>query len=83
MRLPDTLPERQGRSTGLKTPTLSQKFPVTGFQRKDQQRQIHGEPIPKDRLLGVVLNQSDAVLSESHYNYGYYNYKRLGESVGP
>ena len=41
------------------------------------------EPIPKDRLLGVVLNQSDAVLSESHYNYGYYNYKRLGESVGP
>ncbi len=39
------------------------------------------EPLPKDRLLGVVLNQSDEVLDESHYNYGYYNYKRLGESV--
>ncbi len=41
------------------------------------------EPIPKDRLLGVVLNQSEDVLEESHYNYGYYNYKRLGESVNP
>lgn len=39
------------------------------------------EPIPRDRLLGVVLNQSEDVLAESHYNYGYYNYKRLGESV--
>jgi len=41
------------------------------------------EPLPKDRLLGVVLNQSEDVLEESHYNYGYYNYKRLGESVSP
>ena len=39
------------------------------------------EPIPKDRLLGVVLNQSEDVLEESHYNYGYYNYKRLGETT--
>lgn len=41
------------------------------------------EPIPKDRMLGVVLNQSEDVLEESHYNYGYYNYKRLGETVNP
>ena len=41
------------------------------------------EPLPKDRMLGVVLNQSEDVLEESHYNYGYYNYKRLGESVSP
>jgi capsular exopolysaccharide synthesis family protein len=39
------------------------------------------EPLPKDRLLGVVLNQSEDVLDESHYNYGAYNYKRLGESA--
>lgn len=39
------------------------------------------EPIPRDRLLGVVLNQSEDVLEESHYNYGYYNYKRLGETA--
>jgi capsular exopolysaccharide synthesis family protein len=41
------------------------------------------EPLPKDRLLGVVLNQSEAVLDESHYNYGYYNYRRLNESLSP
>lgn len=41
------------------------------------------EPIPKDRLLGVVLNQSEDVLEESHYNYGYYNYKRLNEATSP
>ncbi|MEO7658163.1 MAG: CpsD/CapB family tyrosine-protein kinase [Pyrinomonadaceae bacterium] len=40
------------------------------------------EPLPKDRLLGVVLNQSEDILDESHYNYGYYNYRRLGEAVG-
>lgn len=40
------------------------------------------EPLPKERLLGVVLNQSEDVLDESHYNYGYYNYRRLGESIG-
>ncbi len=39
------------------------------------------EPLPKDRLLGVVLNQSEDVMEESHYNYGYYNYKRLNETV--
>ena len=39
------------------------------------------EPIPKERMLGVVLNQSEDVLEESHYNYGYYNYKRLGETA--
>ena len=39
------------------------------------------EPLPKDRMLGVVLNQSEDVLDESHYNYGYYNYKRLNEQV--
>ncbi|MBK8466512.1 MAG: CpsD/CapB family tyrosine-protein kinase [Chloracidobacterium sp.] len=41
------------------------------------------EPLPKERLLGVVLNQSEAVLDESHYNYGYYNYKRLNELPSP
>ncbi len=41
------------------------------------------EPLPKDRLLGVVLNQSEDVLEESHYNYGYYNYKRLNETLSP
>lgn len=41
------------------------------------------EPLPKDRFLGVVLNQSEDVLEESHYNYGYYNYKRLNETVSP
>jgi len=41
------------------------------------------EPLPKDRLLGVVLNQSEDVLDESHYNYGYYNYKRLNETLSP
>jgi capsular exopolysaccharide synthesis family protein len=41
------------------------------------------EPLPKERLLGVVLNQSEDVLDESHYNYGYYNYKRLNEALSP
>jgi len=41
------------------------------------------EPLPKDRLLGVVLNQSADVMEESHYNYGYYNYKRLNELPSP
>lgn len=37
------------------------------------------EPLPRDRMLGVVLNQSEDVLEESHYNYGYYNSgRRLG-----
>jgi capsular exopolysaccharide synthesis family protein len=41
------------------------------------------EPLPKERMLGVVLNQSDDVMDESHYNYGYYNYKRLNETLSP
>lgn len=37
------------------------------------------EPLPRDRMLGVVLNQSEDVLEESQYNYGYYNSgRRLG-----
>ena len=31
------------------------------------------ETLPRERMLGAVLNQSDDVLTESHYNYGYYN----------
>lgn len=38
------------------------------------------EPLPKDRMLGVVLNQSEDVMDESQYNYGYYNYRRLNET---
>ncbi len=33
------------------------------------------ETLPRDRMLGVVLNQSEDVLKESHYNYGYYGKK--------
>ena len=31
------------------------------------------ETIPRERMLGVVLNQSEDVMDESQYNYGYYN----------
>jgi capsular exopolysaccharide synthesis family protein len=41
------------------------------------------DPLPKDRMLGVVLNQSEDVMDESHYNYGYYNYRRLNEGLSP
>jgi len=34
------------------------------------------ESLPRDRMLGVVLNQSEDVMDESHYNYGYYGRKR-------
>lgn len=34
------------------------------------------ETLPRERLMGVVLNQSEDVLDETHYNYGYYK-KRL------
>lgn len=34
------------------------------------------ETLPRDRMLGVVLNQSEDVLAESHYNYGYYGNKK-------
>jgi capsular exopolysaccharide synthesis family protein len=30
------------------------------------------ETIPRERMMGVILNQSEDVLDESHYNYGYY-----------
>ena len=30
------------------------------------------ENLPRDRMLGVVLNQSEDILDETHYNYGYY-----------
>ena len=37
------------------------------------------ETLPRDRMLGVVLNESEDVLDETHYNYGYYNAsRRLG-----
>ncbi len=40
------------------------------------------ETLPRDRMLGVVLNQSEDVLDETHYNYGYYNSgRRLKNSV--
>jgi len=41
------------------------------------------EPLPKDRFLGVVLNQSEDVLAESHYSYGYYNYRKLPDGAAP
>ncbi len=34
------------------------------------------ESLPRERMMGVILNQSEDVLSESHYNYGYYNKRR-------
>jgi capsular exopolysaccharide family len=34
------------------------------------------ETLPRERMMGVVLNQSEDVLSESHYSYGYYGKKR-------
>ncbi|MEP6901735.1 MAG: CpsD/CapB family tyrosine-protein kinase [Actinomycetota bacterium] len=33
------------------------------------------EALPRDRMMGVVLNQSEDILDESHYNYGYYKQK--------
>lgn len=33
------------------------------------------ETLPRERMLGVVLNQSEDILAESHYNYGYYGKK--------
>jgi capsular exopolysaccharide synthesis family protein len=41
------------------------------------------EPLPKERFLGVVLNQSADVLAESHYSYGYYNYRKLNDASAP
>ncbi len=33
------------------------------------------ENLPRERMLGVVLNESEDVMDESHYNYGYYGRK--------
>ena len=41
------------------------------------------EPIPRERFLGVVLNQSEDVIKETEYNYGYYNYRKLNDTLGP
>ena len=37
------------------------------------------DSLPKERMLGVVLNQSEDVMTESQYGYGYYNNQRLTE----
>ncbi len=34
------------------------------------------ENLPRDRMLGVVLNQSEDVMDETHYNYGYYGRRK-------
>ncbi|MGI9036484.1 MAG: CpsD/CapB family tyrosine-protein kinase, partial [Pyrinomonadaceae bacterium] len=31
------------------------------------------DSLPRERMLGAILNQSADVMDESHYNYGYYN----------
>lgn len=36
------------------------------------------DTLPKERMLGVVLNQSDEVMTESNYGYGYYQNQNLG-----
>ena len=41
------------------------------------------EPLPKERMLGVVLNQSEDILEETQYSYGHYNYQRMHETLGP
>jgi capsular exopolysaccharide synthesis family protein len=33
------------------------------------------ETIPRERMLGVVLNQAEDAMNETHYNYGYYKSK--------
>ena len=44
----------------------------TGKTRYSSVDQIM-ESVPRDRMLGVVLNQSEEELKESSYGYGYYN----------
>lgn len=34
------------------------------------------ESLPRERMLGVVLNQSEDTMDESHYNYSYYKSKQ-------
>ena len=38
------------------------------------------DPIPKERFLGIVLNQSDDVLTDTQYSNEYYNYRKLQEA---
>ncbi len=33
------------------------------------------DKLPRERMLGVVLNESEEILQETSYNYGYYNKK--------
>jgi capsular exopolysaccharide synthesis family protein len=40
------------------------------------------EPLPRERLLGVVLNGSDEELSEQNYYYRRYSARRTGEGGG-
>jgi capsular exopolysaccharide synthesis family protein len=35
------------------------------------------ETLPRERMLGVVLNESEDVLDESHYSYGYYRNTKI------
>jgi Mrp family chromosome partitioning ATPase len=39
------------------------------------------EALPKERMLGVVLNHSEDVIDETEYNYGYYNSGRRMKAV--
>ena len=41
---------------------------------KDVERVL--ESLPRERMLGTILNQSEDVLKESHYNYNYYDKTR-------
>jgi capsular exopolysaccharide synthesis family protein len=41
------------------------------------------EPLPKERFLGVVLNQNEELQAESQYSYSYYNYTKLNEGSAP
>lgn len=34
------------------------------------------ENLPRERMLGVVLNQSEDTMGETHYNYGYYGRRK-------
>ncbi len=34
------------------------------------------ENLPRERMLGVVLNESEDTLDETHYNYGYYGRRK-------
>ena len=40
------------------------------------------EPLPRERLLGVILNGSDEQLNEQNYYYRRYSASRRGEGEG-